>query len=306
MPGLFVQQVRGRKPQMKRLPDETIVGRNPRRVSPEEDGLAFQSRFFKRLGNPRQLLDLLEYLPDVEYFAKDREGRFVAISRGMLRRIGASAEEEYLGIADSVIHPPSVARSIREDDLHVMRTGKPIVDRVEALFARTRAKDWFLTTKLPVYDAAGEVIGVMGFVRPYRPGTSSGVQDVQVQRVVAHIHEHYRERIPVSEYARIAHLSERQLNRRFQETFRMSLQEFIMRTRIQAASDDLLVTDKAVAEIAHEHGFYDQSSFTKHFRNHTGETPLAFRQYRRLSRELKRGRMAEAMASSAATGGPGT
>lgn len=268
---------------MKRLSDETVVGGNPRCVSAEEDGLAFQSCFFKRLGNSRQLLDLLEYLPDVEYFAKDREGRFVAISRGMLRRIGATAEEEYLGIADSVIHPPSVARSIREDDLHVMRTGKPIVDRVEALFARTRAKDWFLTTKLPVYDEHGHIIGVMGFVRPYRGGARRGVEDQQLQRVVEHIHENYRERLPVSTLARIAHLSDRQLNRRFQETFRMSVQEFVMRTRIQAASDELVVSDKSVAQIAGEYGFCDQSAFTRQFRQHTGETPLAFRRRRRIT-----------------------
>lgn len=232
----------------------------------------------------RQLLELFEYLPDVEFFVKDAEGRFVAISRGMLRRIGADEEKQYLGVSDATIHPPSVAKGIREDDLQVMRTGQPIVDRVEALFARTRAKDWFLTTKLPIYGVDGEVIGVMGFVRPYRPGTRSGVDDVQLQRVVAYIHTHHRERIAMSRLAKMAHLSERQLNRRFQETFRMSAREFIMRTRIQAASDDLLASDKPVSEIAHEHGFYDQSSFTKQFRAHTGETPLAFRQYRRAAR----------------------
>ncbi|WP_050027917.1 AraC family transcriptional regulator [Verrucomicrobium sp. BvORR034] len=246
---------------------------------------AFQASFFRRMGSLQQFRELFDYLPDVEYFAKDTESRFVAISAGMLRRIGATSEEEYLGVSDAVIHPPSIAREIRRDDLEVMRTRKPIIDRVEALFARTRARDWFLTTKLPLYDTAGEVIGVMGFVRPYRAGTSSGVQDLQLQRVVAHIQEHYRDRIPMAQLAQLAHLSERQLNRRFQETFRMSAQEFIMRTRIQAASDDLLSTEKSVADISLEHGFYDQSSFTKHFRVHTGETPLAFRQFRRIARK---------------------
>ena len=51
-----------------------------------------------------------------------------------------------------------------------MRTRCPLVDRVEALCANTNAKDWFLTTKLPIVDAKGDVIGIMGFVRPYRGG----------------------------------------------------------------------------------------------------------------------------------------
>lgn len=179
---------------------------------------SFQARFFKRMGSTQQFRAMLEFLPEVEYFAKDADGRFVAISAGMLKRFGGEREEDYLGVLDSTIHPPYIAQAIREDDLQVMRTGKPIVDRVEALFARTRAKDWFLTTKLPVYDERGHIIGVMGFVRPYRGGARRGVEDQQLQRVVEHIHENYRERLPVSTLARIAHLSDRQLNRRFQET----------------------------------------------------------------------------------------
>jgi AraC-like DNA-binding protein len=243
----------------------------------------FQEEFLSREGVARQIAALFEYLPDTDFFAKDTEGRFVAVSRGMLRRVGLTNEEELLGVSDSTIHPHLVARAIREDDLQVMRTGQPIVDRVEALYARTRAKDWFLTTKLPLYGAAGAVIGVMGFVRPYfgTPGTAGS--DAQIQRVVAYIHEHYRERMPVEQLARIASMSDRQLNRRFQETFRMSVQEFIIRTRIQAASDDLRGTENPVAEIAQEHGFYDQSAFTKMFRVHTGETPQAFRQRRSLA-----------------------
>ncbi|RBP38155.1 AraC-like DNA-binding protein [Roseimicrobium gellanilyticum] len=241
----------------------------------------FQKAFFKRMGSMQQFRMLFEHLPDTDFFAKDTEGRFVAIGEGMLRRIGATREEELLGVSDSTIHPPYVARAIRQDDLHVMQTRQPIIDRVEALYARTRAKDWFVTTKLPILDAHGEVIGVMGFVRPYHGGSGGGEDDEQLQKVVDHIHLHFRERLAVADLAQIAHLSERQLNRRFQKTYRMSTQEFIVRTRIQAASDELLATESSIAEVALNHGFYDQSAFTRQFRQHTGETPRTFRSRRR-------------------------
>lgn len=241
----------------------------------------FQMRFLAQPGVGRQLGTLFEYLPDTDFFAKDRESRFIAVSRGTLDRIGVRDEEELLGANDESIHPVAVARVIREDDLRVMSTGQPIINKVEALYARTRAKDWFLTTKLPIYDASGAAVGVMGIVRPYFGAPGSAASDLQVQRVVEYVHSHYQGRIPVEDMARLANISERQLNRRFQEIFRMSVQEFIIRTRIQAASDDLLGTDKAVAEIAQDNGFYDQSAFTRQFRIHTGETPLAFRKRRR-------------------------
>ncbi|WP_240914882.1 AraC family transcriptional regulator [Roseimicrobium sp. ORNL1] len=248
---------------------------------PIKEPREFQKAFFKRMGLMQQFRMLFEHLPDTDFFAKDTEGRFVAIGEGMLRRIGATREEELLGVSDSTIHPPFVARAIRQDDLHVMQTRQPVIDRVEALYARTRAKDWFVTTKLPILDAHGEVIGVMGFVRPYHGGSGGGEDDEQLQKVVDHIHLHFRERLAVADLAQIAHLSERQLNRRFQKTYRMSTQEFIVRTRIQAASDELLATESSIAEVALNHGFYDQSAFTRQFRQHTGETPRTFRSRRR-------------------------
>lgn len=231
-----------------------------------------------------QLLQLLNFIPDVDFFAKDAKGRFVAITKGTLRRIGVEREEDVLGKMDDFLHPPNVVKAIREDDLRVMRTRQPLVDRVEALYSKSNAKDWFLTTKLPILDERGKVIGIMGYVRPYHGGRGGGEDDAQLRRVVEYIHQHFRKRLAVSDLAKIAHLSERQLNRRFQQTFRMSTQEFLVRTRIQAASEELLATDKPVGEIAVEHGFYDQSSFTRQFRQHLGETPMAYRRRRTRAR----------------------
>ena len=94
------------------------------------------------MGQSQQIRALFEHLPDVHFFAKDAQGRFVAADASTLRRIGIEQEVELLGLDDFAIHPPNVARSIREDDLQVMRTRQPLVGRVEALYTRSRAKDW--------------------------------------------------------------------------------------------------------------------------------------------------------------------
>jgi AraC-like DNA-binding protein len=245
-------------------------------TSPRE----FQAAFFRRMGLMQQFRELFEHLPGVDFFAKDAEGRFVAVGAGTLWRIGARTEEELLGVNDATIHPPNVAKAIREDDLEVMRTRRPLVNRVEALYTRSRAKDWYVTTKLPILDVDGNVIGIMGFVRPYHGGVDGQEIDPQVERVVAHIRKYYNEPLVVGDLAQMAHLSQRQLNRRFQAIFRMSAQEFLVRTRIQAACDVLLDTNKSVGEIASEHGFCDQSAFTRQFRQRIGETPLVFRRSR--------------------------
>ncbi len=261
----------------------------PKMPSPQKaksPGVARQAAFFRRMGGPEQFRALFDHLPDVHFFAKDAEGHHIAASSGVLQRLGFSREEEILGLTDADIHPARVAMEIREDDRKVMTSRQPLIGRVEALFTRSHAKDWYITTKLPIFDRNGEVIGIMGFVRPYqRQGetgdTIPGAE--RLERVVSYIQAHHNQPIAVTELAQIAHLSVRQLHRRFREVFGMSTQTFIIRTRVQAASDDLLLTDKPLSEIAEEHGFCDSSAFCRRFFEHTGETPLKFRQRRRLT-----------------------
>ena len=241
------------------------------------DARRMQSAFFRRMGFGQHFRLLFDHLSDVHFFAKDVEGRFTAAGAGLLARLGLSCEEEILGLADADIHPARVVRDIRADDLRVMQTHEPLIDRVEALFTRSNARDWYVTTKLPVMDSRGTVIGIMGFVRPYRRETNVVPGAARLETAVAHIQANHREAIGIPMLATIAHLSVRQLNRHFQEVFGMSAQEFIVRTRVQAASDDLLHSEKSLSEIATAHGFYDQSAFTRQFSQHTGETPLRFR-----------------------------
>lgn len=240
----------------------------------------YQARFFNEMGGLSQFRKLIELMPDVDYFAKDRDSRFVAISAGTLRRVGLAHEEELIGAGDDKIHPANVARAIREDDLQVMKTRQPLIDRVEALYKRSRTKDWFLTTKIPIVNSKDEVIGVMGTVRPFQPGASQSSGDSKLEQVVAFIRQNYRSRIAVSILAGMAHVSGRHLNRKFQETFRMSVQEYIIRLRIQSSGNELATTDKPIGEIAVDHAFYDQSVFTAQFKKYTGETPRAYRRAR--------------------------
>lgn len=243
-----------------------------------------QAAFFARMGESQQFGLLLDHLPDVHFFVKDREGRFVAGSAGLLQRLGFSSESELIGKTDADLHPPRTVEEIRADDARVMSTGEPLVNRVEALFTRSQAKDWYVTTKLPVLDKMGKVIGIMGFVRPYRLDEHPQPGSERVVRVVEFIQENHARGLTSEELAKVAHVSTRQLHRLFKSVFGMSTEAFIVKTRVQAASDDLTLTNKSLSEIAIDHGFCDQSAFSRSFTRHTGETPLKFRQRRKVAK----------------------
>lgn len=245
----------------------------------------FQEDFFRNLG-ATQFKGLLEFLPELEFFIKDKEGRFVAASNATRQRWGIKAEEDIVGRLDVDVHPSPASSAIRRDDLRVMRAGMPLVDRLESLTAHPRRKRWCFTTRLPLFSNDGQVVGIMGLMRPLNQDSQEPELPESIREVLHHVEEHYRERINVRELARMAHVSPRHLNRKLQETLRMSAKEYITRTRIRAACKQLLGTSTSIQDIALDSGFYDQSSFTRMFRKITGTTP---RLYRRRQRGVRSG-----------------
>jgi AraC-like DNA-binding protein len=99
----------------------------------------------------------------------------------------------------------------------------------------------------------------------------------EVAKAVEFVGQHLHRKINASEMAQAAGLSERSLNRKFHEAFNMAPHEFVSRTRIQAASKELIHSDKTIIDIATDCGFCDQSAFTVQFRKRTGMTPRKFR-----------------------------
>lgn len=243
-----------------------------------EDVLAFQQDFFALMGGPQQFQELFEHLPGVYFFVKDRQSRLVCASRPFLEHLGVRDEAEFVGKTDYDFFPPHAADHFVRDDQHVMSTGEPLIGRVELWYNEQRVLDWFVTNKLPVRDQKGRIIGVMGTVRSYEGQRRSMQPLTLIHSTVDYIRQHHHEKLTVEELARQAGLSPRQLHRKFREVFGLSVQEFLVKTRIQAASDALIRTDLSLAEIAADFAFCDQSAFTQLFRKHTGLTPLRFRQ----------------------------
>ena len=136
--------------------------------------------------------------------------------------------------------------------------------------------DWFISTKLPIFDAQGRAVGVMGVIQSYALRRNQTMGGSRLGRVLEHIKTHHRGVVRVPELAKVGGMSRRQLVRKFQSEFGMSPKDFLIKTRIQAASDALLEVDISIAEIAAEFGFSDQSAFTRQFRKTTGMTPLGF------------------------------
>ena len=235
-----------------------------------------QRNFFSRIADPQAVRTIFEHLPGVFFFVKDAQGRHIAANSVTFERFGIRSESELIGQMDEKFFPPHVAKAYREDDQKVIVTGKPIINRLEVWYDELHNLDWFITTKLPVHDRKGKIIGVMGITR--RDEERMKHHDVrEVTAAVDYARKNCEKKVSAADLARATGVSLRNLHRKLSQTIGLSPHELILRTRIQAAAHSLVRTSAPIIEIALDHGFCDQSAFTQQFRKRTGMTPKQFR-----------------------------
>ncbi len=223
------------------------------------------------------LRPLFEHLPGTLFFAKNTDGEIMMGNRAFVERCGCTSEAELIGRIDQDIFPPHLATKYREDDLEVIRTGHPITGIVEIFPDRHGEPEWFLTDKLPLFDQAGEVVGVCGIVRSYEGSRRALQPYLDLAPVADYIKAHRDQPISVKHLAQMAGLSVRQFERKFFETFRTTPKHYLMRLRVLYACDELLETSQSITEIALAAGFCDHSAFARHFRKHMGVSPREYR-----------------------------
>ena len=113
----------------------------------------------------RDLLhSLMNNIPDSIYF-KDAESRFLRISRSMLDKFELEKTEDAIGKTDADIFTEEHAHQAREDELEIMRTGHPLVARVERETWPDREDTWASSTKMPLRNSQGEIVGTFGISR---------------------------------------------------------------------------------------------------------------------------------------------
>jgi len=114
------------------------------------------------LAYERDLLGaLLEYSPDPIYF-KDLQSRFLKTSRHMVVFSGMKDVNDLVGKTDFDFFAEEHARPAFEDEQEIMRTGLPLIGKVEKEVLKGGRETWALTSKMPLRDKAGQIIGTFG------------------------------------------------------------------------------------------------------------------------------------------------
>jgi PAS domain S-box-containing protein len=112
------------------------------------------------------LRTLIDNLPDYIYI-KDNEGRFIVGNNAVVKSFGFSSEERLIGKTDFDLFPHELAKKYQAFEQAIIHSGKGIYD-FEGLAidqCKEEKKRWVSTTKVPLWDVKGKVIGTMGIGR---------------------------------------------------------------------------------------------------------------------------------------------
>jgi PAS domain S-box-containing protein len=117
------------------------------------------------LAQERNLLrTLFDTIPDSIY-VKDQEGRHLLHNRPVIKGAGKTTDEELVGKTDLDLYPAEVAQQWYNDDMAVIRSGQPLIDREEPRVEAGQVIGWSLTSKIPLRNSQGQVIGLVGVTR---------------------------------------------------------------------------------------------------------------------------------------------
>jgi PAS domain S-box-containing protein len=117
------------------------------------------------LSEERTLLrTLIDNLPDLIY-VKDDASRFMVVNSAGLRHLGAASETEVIGRTDFDFFPAEFAAHYRADEQALVRAGEPLINREEATPDSHGRTHWVSTTKVPIRDTSGRIVGLVGMSR---------------------------------------------------------------------------------------------------------------------------------------------
>jgi PAS domain S-box-containing protein len=234
----------------------------------------FVKEFYEgqQVGRPSELF---EASTDTFYFVKDRRGRFVHINKLLRDYFGMESDSEIIGKTDFEILRFDLAEKYKVDDDGIMSSGKSLRNKLELLGDGKGNIQWFLTTKVPLRNFNGEIVGIEGLTRDVRRTENSIEPYSEFRECIDFMQQNFMNNISIKSLAELSCMSLSTFERKFKKHFGCSPNQYIKRLRLEEACQ-LLVAGYNIQRVALDCGFCDQSYFTREFRLLMGLTPRKY------------------------------
>ena len=109
-------------------------------------------------------------------YVKDTEGRFLMINPAHVRSLGKSSVQDVIGKTNTEVYSPEVAAQFGADEKRIIQTGHPMIDKDEMRLNQAGEPIWLRTTKVPLRNNEGTIIGIVGITRDITEGKHANEQ----------------------------------------------------------------------------------------------------------------------------------
>lgn len=235
---------------------------------------------YAQLAEPFPAEEMFDLIPNVVFFVKNSAGCYVSVNQTLVDRSGRKSKSELIGCSPSEILGSHLGKGYEEQDQKVLQSGQQLVDELELHVYQNREVGWCLTAKRPLVGKNGDIVGLVGVSRDLKLPDVTSEDFERISEVIEYAQERVANPPTLAEMAEIAGMSVYQLDRRMKKLYDLPTGQWLLKIRIDHASQLLLNSDRSIADIAMDCGYADQSAFTRQFRRTTGQTPSTFRKLR--------------------------
>jgi PAS domain S-box-containing protein len=142
-------------------------------------------KLMRELEQERNLLRaLLDNAPDAIHF-KDADFRFIRVNQAQAEILGLNDPAAAIGKTEADFRSPEQAEASHRDELDILTSGQPLLDKTEQVAPASGPARWFSTTKAPIQDREGRIVGTLGIARDVTERKRLEQQLLQAQKMEA-------------------------------------------------------------------------------------------------------------------------
>jgi len=161
-----------------------------------------ESALLLKASGKRLFETLMDQTPDRIYI-KDRKSRFVAASKELAKLHGFASRHDLDGLTDFDLFSQEHAQQAFDDEQEILRTEKPIINKIEKETWHDRDETWVSSTKAPLYLGSGKLVGIIGMSRDI---TAERIAQTKLARSEEQLRE--QNEIMRADYASAKHVQE--------------------------------------------------------------------------------------------------
>lgn len=221
--------------------------------------------------------EVLATTPGVMFCAKSVDLVYVLANQAFADRTMMDNPGEVIGRRAHDVFPAELADNYEQQDQTVLTTGRLLTNELEAVTGKNGEIGWYLTSKSRWVDDRGKPSGLVSISVDLKTPFSTAAPHASLAKAVEVARKSFRTQTAVTEMAAAAGLTSSQLERLSGRVLGLGPKQLVMRFRLEEALRLLATSDATLSEIASECGYYDQSSFTRHFRRVVGWSPSGWR-----------------------------